>query len=55
MKYYSTALIAGGHLLLSGFYEKDIPDLKQEAEKFGLTALDRDNRESWACLLLQKK
>lgn len=55
MKYYSAALVSGGHLLLSGFYEKDILDLKQEAEKFGLTELNRDNRESWACLLLQKK
>jgi len=55
MKYYSTALTSNGHLLLSGFYEKDIPDLTQEAEKFGLTELNRDNRESWACLLLQKE
>ena len=54
MKYYSTALVSGGHLLLSGFYEKDIPDLKQEALKFGLTELNRDRREDWACLLLQK-
>jgi len=54
MKYYSQSLITGGHLLLSGFYEKDIPDLIGEAKKFGLTELNRDNRESWACLLLQK-
>jgi ribosomal protein L11 methyltransferase len=55
MKYYATALIPGGHLLLSGFYEKDIPDLKEQAQNFGLTELNRDNRETWACLLLQKK
>lgn len=55
MKYYSTSLVSDGYLLLSGFYEKDIPDLEQEALKFGLTELNRDNRESWACLLLQKK
>jgi ribosomal protein L11 methyltransferase len=54
MKYYSTALVSGGHLLLSGFYEKDIPDLKQEAQKFGLAELNRDSREDWACLLFQK-
>jgi ribosomal protein L11 methyltransferase len=55
MKNYSKALLSGGHLLLSGFYEKDIPDLKDEAQRFGLTELNRDNRETWACLLLQKK
>ncbi len=54
MNYYSQSLFTNGHLLLSGFYEKDIPDLRQEAEKFGLTELHRDNRESWACLLFQK-
>jgi len=54
MKFYSQSLIPGGHLLLSGFYEKDIPDLIRQANKFGLTELNRDNRESWACLLLQK-
>jgi ribosomal protein L11 methyltransferase len=45
MKYYSEALVSGGHLLLSGFYEKDIPDLKQEAQKFGLTEIKCDDRE----------
>lgn len=54
MKYYSSELSSGGHLLLSGFYEKDIPDLTQEALKFGFTEISRDNRETWACLLLQK-
>jgi len=51
---YANQLTTGGHLLLSGFYEKDIPELKQKGEKFGLTETNRDNRESWACLLLQK-
>ncbi len=54
MNQYSNQLSTRGDLLLSGFYEKDIPDLKQEALKFGLTETNRDNRESWACLLLQK-
>jgi ribosomal protein L11 methyltransferase len=54
MKFYSLALEAGGYLLLSGFYERDIEDLTQEAHKFGLTETNRDNREHWACLLLQK-
>jgi len=54
MKYYSNVLMTGGHLLLSGFYEKDIAALNGEASKFGLTEINRDSREEWACLLLQK-
>jgi ribosomal protein L11 methyltransferase len=54
MKYYSNELIPDGQLLLSGFYEKDIAALKGEALKFGLTEINRDSREEWACLLLQK-
>lgn len=54
MKYYSNALNEGGQLLLSGFYEKDFNDLTEEALKFGLTEINRDSREQWACLLLQK-
>src|SRR5260221_1181681 len=54
MNYYANQLTIGGHLLLSGFYEKDIHDLKQEAIKFGLIETSRDARESWACMLLQK-
>jgi ribosomal protein L11 methyltransferase len=54
MNHYARELVPGGKLLLSGFYEKDIDDLKQEASKFGLTEMTRDNRETWACLLLQK-
>jgi ribosomal protein L11 methyltransferase len=55
MSNYSNNLQSGGHLLLSGFYEKDIDDLKKEASKSNLQEVQRDSRESWACLLLQKK
>ncbi len=55
MNYYSNELIIGGLLLLSGFYEKDIDDLKKEAVKFSLIEIARDSKEGWACLLLQKK
>ena len=54
MKYYSDELVKGGHLLLSGFYEKDVDALTEEALKFGLTEINRDSREQWACLQLQK-
>lgn len=55
MKNYSDELLANGHLLLSGFYEADIDALKKEAMKYDLAEVHRDSRETWACLLLQKK
>jgi ribosomal protein L11 methyltransferase len=53
-KAYSNELKPLGHLLISGFYEQDIDDLKTEAQKFGLAEIGRDSKENWACLLLQK-
>ena len=54
MEVYSRYLNADGLLLLSGFYEKDIDDLKTSASTFGLHEVKRDSRESWASLLLRK-
>jgi ribosomal protein L11 methyltransferase len=51
---YSDFLSKNGLLLLSGFYASDIPDLKKCAEGFKLQEVQRDERETWACLLLQK-
>lgn len=55
MQNYSNELVANGYLLLSGFYETDIDELKKEAIKSKLQEVHRDSRETWACLLLQKK
>jgi ribosomal protein L11 methyltransferase len=55
MKTYASYLNAGGLLLLSGFYVHDIDDLRKEASKYNLKALAHDERETWACLLLQKQ
>jgi ribosomal protein L11 methyltransferase len=55
MKIYSTYLIPGGYLLLSGFYTHDIRDLMQEAERHKMHEVKRDERERWASLLLQKQ
>jgi ribosomal protein L11 methyltransferase len=51
---YSTFLDHGGLLLLSGFYVHDIPDLLKEASLYGLKEVRKDERETWACLLLEK-
>lgn len=52
---YVSYLNPGGQLLLSGFYEKDIPDLMARAHQYQLTHVNSDVRENWASLLLQLK
>lgn len=54
MKTYAAHLTPGGFLLLSGFYTKDIDDLKAVATPLGLQEVKRDEKEEWASLLLQK-
>jgi ribosomal protein L11 methyltransferase len=52
---YSGYLNTGALLLLSGFYTRDIPDLLKESSKYKLSEKRRDEREGWACLLLEKQ
>ena len=47
---YVRSLRRGGHLLLSGFYEADVPVLKDAACALGLTFAGSSSRETWACL-----
>ena len=54
MHQYAAYLNHGGLLLLSGFYEKDIPDLLAEAHRYDLHQVSTDVREHWAALLLKK-
>lgn len=51
---YGDYLQPSGLLLLSGFYTSDIADLKKEGAKFGFKEVRRDEKETWAALLLQK-
>lgn len=53
MSRYASFLTKGGHLLLSGFYVSDIEDLKEEAANYSLREVVYDERETWACLLLE--
>lgn len=55
IKEYAGFLPKNGLLLLSGFYTSDIDDLKKEAVQFRLTEVRRDERETWASLLLEKQ
>lgn len=54
MRQYQGFLNPDGLLLLSGFYTHDIDDLLKEASQYGLTEVRRDERETWASLLLRK-
>ncbi|MFZ1809156.1 MAG: 50S ribosomal protein L11 methyltransferase [Cyclobacteriaceae bacterium] len=50
---YVSYLNPDGFILLSGFYEKDIPDLMERAHQYQLKHVQSDVRENWASLLLQ--
>ena len=53
MTAYAAVLNHGGTLLLSGFYESDIPTLQQHAESLGLHLRQTKSRQSWAALRLE--
>lgn len=53
LRSYAGFLTAGGLLLLSGFFTLDIPDLLREASLRQLEEIKRDERETWAALLLR--
>jgi len=55
MPQYAAYLNADGYLLLSGFYEKDIPDLVSRAHQYQLRQIQYDVRESCASVLFQLK
>ena len=51
---YYRSLRRGGVLLLSGFFDGDIPLLLEAAEPLGFRLTDTMLRETWACLRLEK-
>ncbi len=54
IRIYSTFLNPGGLLLLSGFFTLDVPDLLRQATVEHLKEVSRDERDSWAALLLSR-
>jgi ribosomal protein L11 methyltransferase len=54
MPVYASIAKSEGHLLLSGFYEHDIVDVKKSAEEVGFRLLNQKTKDSWAALVLQK-
>jgi ribosomal protein L11 methyltransferase len=51
---YSRSLRPGGELLLSGFYESDVPDISGEAGRCGLAFSGMKKRGGWVCLRFGK-
>lgn len=54
MASYASALKSGGYMVLSGFYESDIPIVVGAAEEFGLEEMSHKVQDDWTCLLLKK-
>ena len=51
---YVRSLKRGGHILLSGFYEADVPAIRSAAEALGLEYVGQSAREDWACVEFRK-
>ena len=54
MHRYASVLIAGGSLIISGFYQADEASLLQKAATLGLSLLDSKCRDGWSALRLIK-
>lgn len=51
---YSQCLNENGTVVLSGFYEEDIPVLLKEAEKYGFSLAGKASKNKWSELYLMK-
>ena len=54
MEHYVNALVQGGSLLLSGFYQADEEALIARANELGLTLKNKKSRDNWSALQLVK-
>lgn len=55
MTAFRSHLKTGGRLILSGFYETDVPMLEQAAKSNGLTIIDVVTDGEWACAMFECK
>lgn len=51
---YVAVLNEGGSLFMSGFYVEDIPSIKEECEKHGLTFSHSNEKENWVAVKFTK-
>ncbi|MBU6157594.1 MAG: 50S ribosomal protein L11 methyltransferase [Bacteroidetes bacterium] len=54
MRNMSDALPSEGILLMSGFYEEDIPMLEESANNYQLNKLAYSVQDNWVCLMMRK-
>lgn len=54
MKAYVSDLNAGGILMMSGFYEEDLPMIRQCAESLGMTFVMHRSRNNWVVAKFKK-
>ncbi len=52
MRAFRSVIDTGGQVILSGFYESDIPALIQRAEELGLRLSEKYTDNDWACIIL---
>ena len=55
MEEYTSYLVDGGVLMLSGFYENDENDIANRAESLGLNLVKTGHRNHWSAMLFKKK
>lgn len=55
MPFYASCLKHGGTMLLSGFYESDIPIVEEAAKAFGIELKERRIDKDWAAIRLVKE
>jgi ribosomal protein L11 methyltransferase len=54
MSHYTSLLSADGILLISGFYEQDIPDIVESTQILKLRVIDQRIRNNWTALALDR-
>ncbi len=55
MHAYVNVLNPNGYLIMSGFYTEDIPMIRDEAERLGLTYQSHKAKDNWTAVVFQKK
>ena len=55
MEVYSNSLTIGGSILFSGFFETDVPHIKEAGEKNGLVFVKKEVKNNWAMVQLKKQ
>ncbi len=55
MEFYAQKLKENSYLVLSGFYENDVPKLERLLSQLGLRVIKIATEEDWACVIVERK